>query len=180
VSGKTVFATHPKIPMAKHYRNHDQFEEVKFISPFVSPKLTYEVECLSPPSYVPKPCPSGHQTVVLDNGRDSTLNLHDISFEKENLYAMDILAASTLETKGKDSTDKHESFSFETPHVSCSLLASLEFVLMVPTCSNEDPNLLPILVHKLFRRMVVDAFIYHKYCRSHRCTVVVLTLQLEH
>jgi hypothetical protein len=35
-----------------------------------------------------------------------------------------------------------------------------------------------ILVSKLFKRMVVDAFIYHKYCKSHSC-VMALTLQLE-
>jgi hypothetical protein len=35
-----------------------------------------------------------------------------------------------------------------------------------------------ILVSKLFKRMVVDAFVYHKYCKSHRCTVA-LTLPLE-
>ena len=92
---------------------------------------------------------------------------------------MDIPATSTLETKKMNSIDKHESFSFETPHVSCSLLESLEFVLLKTTCSYKDPNLLLILVHKLFRRMVVDAYIYHKHCKSHSGTVV-LTLQLEH
>jgi hypothetical protein len=42
----------------------------------------------------------------------------------------------------------------------------------------EDPNHLLILALKLFRRMVVDAYIYHKYCEYREC-VVVLTLQLE-
>ena len=45
-------------------------------------------------------------------------------------------------------------------------------------CSYEDPNLLLILIHKLFRGIVVDAFVYHKYCKSRGCTVK-LTLQLE-
>jgi hypothetical protein len=39
----------------------------------------------------------------------------------------------TLETKRKDSTNEHENFSFETPHVSCSLLESPEFVLLSTT-----------------------------------------------
>jgi hypothetical protein len=91
---------------------------------------------------------------------------------------MDIPAASTLETKEINSTDEHESFSFETPHVSCSLLESLEFILLKTTSTYEDPNLLLTLIHKLFRRMVVDAYVYHKYCKSHSCTMV-LTLQLE-
>ena len=64
---------------------------------------------------------------------------------------MDIRLASTLETKEMNSTDEHESFSFETPHVSCSLLESPGVVLLKTTCPYEDPNLLLILVHKLFR-----------------------------
>ena len=91
---------------------------------------------------------------------------------------MDIPSASTLETKEMNSINEHESLSFETPHVSCSLLQSLEFVLLKAMCSYEDPNLLLLLVSKLFRKMVVDAFVYHKYCKSHS-GIVVLTLQLE-
>ena len=91
---------------------------------------------------------------------------------------MDIPVASTLETKEMNSIDEHESLSFETPHVSCSLLESLEFVLLKTTCSYEYPNHFLVLLSKLFRRMVVDAFIYHKYCKSHS-GIVVLTLQLE-
>ena len=91
---------------------------------------------------------------------------------------MDIPTASTLETKEMNSTDERESFSFDTPHVSCSLLESLEFVLLKTTCTYEDSNHLLILVSKLFRRMVVDAYVYQKYCRSRGC-IVVPTLQLE-
>jgi hypothetical protein len=42
--GKTTTATHLDIPMAKHHPNHNPFEEVKFVTPFVSPKLAYETE----------------------------------------------------------------------------------------------------------------------------------------
>jgi hypothetical protein len=35
-----------------------------------------------------------------------------------------------------------------------------------------------ILISKLFKRMVVDALIYHKYCKSRSC-IMALTLQLE-
>ena len=38
--GKIVSATHLEIRMAEHLPNHDPFEEVKFISPFVSPRLS--------------------------------------------------------------------------------------------------------------------------------------------
>ena len=127
--------------MAKQCPNHDPFEEVKFISLFISPKHAYETECPSPPSLEPKPCPSSHPNIVLDDGRDSTMIVHDASFKKENIYAMDILLSTT--------------------------------------CIYEDPNLLLILAHKLFKRVIVDAFVYHKHCKS--CSsIVVLTLQLEH
>jgi len=59
--GETAFAIpifHPEVPMAKQHPNHDQFEEVKFISSFVS--HPYEAEHPSSPSLEPKPCPSGH------------------------------------------------------------------------------------------------------------------------
>jgi hypothetical protein len=92
--------------MAKQHPDHEPFEEVRFMSPFVSPKLAYETERPLPPSLKLNPCPSGHQNIVLDSGRDSTLILH------ENFYAMDIPIATTLETKEMNSTDKHENFSF--------------------------------------------------------------------
>jgi hypothetical protein len=106
----------------------------------ISPKLSCETKHPSSPSLEPKPCPSSHQNVVLDRGRDSTLFLYDIFLENKNFCAMDIVLSTT--------------------------------------CSYEDHNHSSILVYKLFRRMVVDAFVYHKYYKSHGC-IVVLTLQLE-
>jgi hypothetical protein len=43
----------------------------------------------------------------------------------------------------------------------------------------EDHNHLLVLVYKLFRRMVVDVYVYYKYCKS-RSSIMALTLQLEH
>ena len=91
---------------------------------------------------------------------------------------MDISKA-ILGTKKKDPIVEHESFSFETPQVSCLLSEAPELILFSTECSYLDHNLLLILVHKLFKRMVVDAFVYHKHCKSHSSTMV-LTLQLEH
>jgi len=159
-------------PGVLHLPNHYPFEEAKFISPFVLPKLACEIERTPSPSLEPKSCPSGHPNIVLDSGRDSTLILH------ERFCDMDMPKAPTLETEEKDSTIEHESFSFETPHVSCSRLESPEFVVLSTACYKEDNHpLLP--VSKLFRRMVVDVFVYHKYYKS-RFGTVVLTLQLEH
>jgi hypothetical protein len=62
----------PKRPKVEQQPNHNPFEEVKFISLFVSPKLAYETERSSSPSLEPKPCPSSKPNVVL-NDRDSML-----------------------------------------------------------------------------------------------------------
>ena len=91
---------------------------------------------------------------------------------------MDISKA-ILGTKKKDPIVEHESFSFVTPQVSCSLLKFPELISLSSTCYHEDHNYVSILVSKLFRRMVVDAYVYQKYYRSRGC-IVVLTLQLEH
>jgi hypothetical protein len=119
--GKTTSATPivcPKSPMAKHFPNLDLFEEVKFIFPFISPRIPSKIE-RSSPSLEPKSCPSDQPNVVLNSDREPTLILHD------RFYAMDMPKAPTLETQEKDFTVKHESLSFETPHFSCSLLESL-------------------------------------------------------
>jgi len=91
---------------------------------------------------------------------------------------MDI-SKETLGIKKKEPIVEHERFSFETPQVSYSLSEAPELILFSNKCSHQDHNLLLILVLKLFKRMVVDAFVYHKDCKSHSSTMV-LTLQLEH
>jgi hypothetical protein len=65
--GKIVSATsisHPEIPMARHLSNHDLFEEVIFISPFISPKLAYETEQSSPPLSNPSLVPLAIQMLL--------------------------------------------------------------------------------------------------------------------
>ena len=124
----------PEIPMAEHHPNNDPFEEVKFLSPFISSKFAYEAERPSPTSLEPKSCPSG-----------------------QNLCALDNLGAPTLELKKNDSTNKHEGYSSETPGISCSLLEFPELITLSATRFYKDHNRL--LVYKLFGRMVVDAYV---------------------
>ena len=159
--------------MAKQCPNHDLFEDVKFVSPFISHELSCETKHPPSPSLVPRPCPSGQQNTILDSGRESAMILHN-----ENSYAMDSLETPTLESKRRDSINKHESFTFETPRISCSLSKTPEFISLSTKCIYEDCNHLLILVSKLFKRIVVDAFVYHKYYKS-RCCTMALTLQLE-
>jgi hypothetical protein len=120
--GRNTSTTHIDILMEEQHPNNNPFKEVKFISPFVAPELSYETECPLSPSLEQKPYPSGHQNIDLDNGRDSTLPLQDISPTNKKCCALDNLRALTLELEKNNSTNKHEGFSFETTRVSCSLL----------------------------------------------------------
>ena len=58
----------------------------------------------------------------------------------ENPMAKHNPKAPTLETVENVFTIEHESFSFETPHISCSLLKSPEFVSLTATCFYVDRN----------------------------------------
>ncbi|OEL19406.1 hypothetical protein BAE44_0019575 [Dichanthelium oligosanthes] len=83
---------------------------------------------------------------------------------------MDILEASNLESEGKDSINEHESFFLEKPEDPCSHNASLESVTFCATSTYEDNNHLKVLIFKIFKRLVVDAFFYDKFCKPCSCT----------
>jgi hypothetical protein len=58
----------------------------------------------------------------------------------ENPMAKHNPKAPTLETAEKVFVIEHESFSFETPYISCSLLKSLEFTSLSAACFYVDSN----------------------------------------
>ncbi len=156
----------------KAHPKHEPFEEVMFVSSFISSEPIdhlHETERPSSPSIKSKPCPSGPHNVVLVYHHETTRFLHDVSLEKESLQATDKLETSTLEDERKHSTFEHECFSFKIPQDSCSHKESPESCSISTTSLGEDHNHLPILISNLFRRMVVDAYIYHKYCKSRTC-----------
>jgi hypothetical protein len=97
---------------------------------------------------------------------------HDESLEMENPWAMEFCEALTLESEGMDSTNEHESFILETSQEPCSFNASPD------SGKHEDYNHLKVLSCKIIRRLVVDAFVYHKHCKFRGCTMA-LTLQLK-
>jgi hypothetical protein len=79
---------------------------------------------------------------------------------------MNKLEASTLASKRKDYLDEHDSFSLEKTQQPCSHSASPKSVTCCARSMYEDYNHLKVLVCKIFRRLVVDAFVYHKVCKS--------------
>jgi hypothetical protein len=125
---KSAFATSTyskETPMAKPHPKSKPLEEVMYESSFISSKPLshlYKTERPSSPSIEFKPCPLG-------------LIFHDESLEKDNSYDMDLPETTTLESKRKDSTKKHESFSLEFPQETCSHKQSPESVSLGTTCS---------------------------------------------
>ena len=99
---------------------------------------------------------------------------HFESLEEENFCAMDL--PQTLESQTEESTNKHKTFEF--PQDSCSNKDSPEFISLRATCSHQDSNHLLSLPSKIYRRVVVDAFIYRKHSRF-RGRTMALTLQLK-
>ena len=120
-----------------------------------------------------EPLPDGPESVVLDLDRDTTMIFHDESLKMENQWAMEFCEAPTLEPKEKDSTNEHGSFAPEIPWKPCSFNTSLESGMLSAPCTHEDYNQLKVLFCKIFRRLVVDVYVYRKHCRFRLCTVAL-------
>ena len=133
--GETTFATHSYIPTVEHHLNNDPFREVKFVTPFVPLSPSLEL----------KTCSFGHPNIIFNSGLQSI----DASRENKNSHAMDIHETPTLESKRSESINEHESCTFGTPCVSCSLSKPPEFVSHSAKGFYEDRNHLLILVSKL-------------------------------
>jgi hypothetical protein len=93
----------------------------------------------------------------------------------ENPWAMEFCEAPTLEFEGKNTIDEHGSFILELPQEPCSFNAPPETGMLSALSMHEDCNCLKVLSCKVFRRLVVDAFVDHKHCKFCGC-VVALTL----
>src|SRR6185369_4091920 len=124
-----------------------------------------------------EPIPDVLESDVLDLDRDTTMIFHDEPLEMENQWAMEFCEAPTLESKEKDSTNEHGNFTFDIPHKPCSFNATLESGMLSALCTHEDYNQLKVLFCKIFRRLVVDVYVYRKHCRFRGC-IVTLTLWL--
>ena len=118
-----------------------------------------------------EPLPSGPEKVVLDYDQDSTMLSHDKTPEMENRWAMEFCEAPTLESDEKDSTNEHGTIIFESP---CSFNATPESGMLSALCTQEDYNHLIVLFCKIFRRLVVDVYVYRKHCRFCGCTVALI------
>ena len=83
---------------------------------------------------------------------------------------IDIHEETPLELEKGNNINEHGSYFMNTTSNPCSHEKSLELISLSNIATHEIFNPLMLLVHNFFQRVVVDAFVYHKYCRSH-CVV---------
>ena len=84
----------------------------------------------------------------------------------EYVWSIDILGTSTLELDKGDLVNEHDSPILEEPLDPCSPEKPPESI-------HSAKGTYESYIHPMpsdqtdFKRMVVDAFVYHKYCKSH-------------
>jgi hypothetical protein len=72
----------------------------------------------------------------------------------------------------KDDINEHGIYSITTSLNPCSYETSPNSISLSNLPTFEISNPLTLSIHKNFKRVVVDAYVYHKYCRS-RCALKV-------
>jgi hypothetical protein len=122
-----------------------------------------------------EPIPTGPYHVAFDHDRDSILSFHAKSLEIADSWSTKIFEASTLECIGKESIDEHDGFILYIPYEPCSDNSSLDSARLSALSMHEGYNHLLVLFCKVFRRLVVDAYVYHEHIRFCMC-IVALTL----
>ena len=132
-----------------------------------------EDERSSSPSNEFEPLPAGLEYVVLDHDQESTSSFHNASHEKENPWAMEFCEAPTLESNERDYLNEHGNFTIEMPQKSCSFKATPELGMLSAPRTHEKCNHPKAFSCKIFRRVVVDAFVYRKHYRFCGCTVAL-------
>ena len=120
-----------------------------------------------------EPLPDGLEFVVLDLDRDITMIFHDKYLEMENQWAKESCEAPTLESNERDSLNEHGNFTLEMPQKSCSFKATPELGMLSAPRTHEKCNHPKAFSCKIFRRVVVDAFVYRKHYRFCGCTVAL-------
>ena len=101
------------------------------------------------------------------------MSFHDKSIEMEKSWAKEFCEVPTLESNEKDSSNEHGNFTFDIPRKPCSFNATPESGTLSAPCTHKDYNHPIVLFCKIFRRLVVDVYVYRKHCRFRGCTVAL-------
>ena len=79
---------------------------------------------------------------------------------------IDIHEETPLELEKEDDIDKHGSYFMNTSLNPCSHEKSPESIDLSNITTHKIFNPLILSVHKDFERVVIDTYVYHKYCKS--------------
>ena len=102
---------------------------------------------------------------ILDNKMTNESHRHGMM---EIIFSpMDIHEETPLELEKENDIDKHGSYFKSTSLNPCLNEKSLESIGLSNIATHDIFNPLILPVHKDFEREVVDAYLYHKYCKSH-------------
>jgi hypothetical protein len=72
-----------------------------------------------------------------------------------------------IQIEDKDDINEHGIYSITTSLIPCSYETSPNSIGLSILPTFEISNPLTLSIYKNFKRVVIDAYVYHKYCRSH-------------
>ena len=98
---------------------------------------------------------------ILDN--KMTNECHRYGMMETMFPPIDIHEETTLESEKEDDIDEHGSYFMNTSSNPCSYEKSHKTIDLSNIVTHEIFNPLILSVHKNFERVVVDAYVYHKY-----------------
>ena len=104
-----------------------------------------------------------------DKDGNPVIECHKQEIMDEYVWSMDILEGSTLESKKEDHVDEHQSYILEEPQDPRFHEKSLDSIFSSTNCTYESYTHPMLLFYQILKRMVVDAFVYHKYSKAHSC-----------
>ena len=113
---------------------------------------------------------------ILDNKTSKECHRHGMM--ETMLTPINIHEETPLELEKEDDIDEHGSYFMNTSSNPCSHEKSPESIGLSNIATHEIFNPLMLHVHKGFERVVVDAYIYHKYCISHCVNLEIGTQRL--
>ena len=87
--------------------------------------------------------------------------------------AMEFREAPTLEFNEKDSSNEHGNFTLDILCKPCSFSATPELGTLSAPRTHDNCNHSKAFSCKIFRKVVVDAFVYRKHCIFHGYTVAL-------
>jgi hypothetical protein len=113
---------------------------------------------------------------ILDNKTFDECHRHEMI--ETNLLPIDIHKETPLEFEKEDYINKHGSYFMSTSSNTYSYEKSPDLIGLSNITTHKIFNPLILPSHKKIERVVVDTYVYHKYCRSHCVNLEIGTQRL--